>query len=203
MLPGEHNMIPHLPPITGQNYQVTAMDNDPIEPSPALPGANQNQGLGTEKDLATRTPDKEENWPTAWPWEKKRLMRKDRRESEKQTPSESTQVHNPWSDWRPNFEKPGAHRFTAKPDCREKNKYSNDSKITKLISINVKGGMQDLEGNDLSLWEFSWLLFSASPHTTHLSRSHKSSTCSCQPESFSPASPKCAVSTSHRPNCAP
>lgn len=78
-------------------------------------------------------------------------MRKDRRESKKQTPSESTQVHNPWSDWRPNFEKPGAHRFTAKPDCWEKNKYSNASKIAKLISINVKGGMQDLEGNDLSL----------------------------------------------------
>ena len=35
-------------------------------------------------------------------------------------PPESTPVHNLWSDWGLKFEKPGARRFTAKPDCWRK-----------------------------------------------------------------------------------
>lgn len=92
-------------------------------------------------------------------------MRKDRCESKKQTLSESTQVHNPWSGWGANFEKPGGHRFTAKPDYWEKNKYSNDSKIIKLISTSVRGETQDLEGNDMSLCENFPVFSSLSPST--------------------------------------
>ena len=47
-------------------------------------------------------------------------MKKDRCDSMKQNPPESTQVHNLWSDWGLKFEKPGTRRFTAKPDCWRK-----------------------------------------------------------------------------------
>ena len=51
---------------------------------------------------------------------KMRLMKKDRCESTKQNPPESTQVHNLWPDWGLQSEKLGVHRFTAKPDCWRK-----------------------------------------------------------------------------------
>lgn len=47
-------------------------------------------------------------------------MRKDRHKSKMQTSPKSTEVHSLRSDWGPKLEKPGAHRFTAKPDSWEK-----------------------------------------------------------------------------------
>lgn len=176
------------------------MDKDPDDPTPALTGANQNQGLVTERYLATRTPEKEENWSTVGPWGKKKLMKKDRCESKKQTLSESTQVHNPWSGWGANFEKPGGHRFTAKPDYWEKNKYSNDSKIIKLISTNVRGETQDLEGNDMSLCEN--FLLCLPPHYSSVQVPQEFHLLLLAWELLL-SRPKCAVSTFHWPSCAP
>lgn len=63
--------------------------------------------------------EKEKSWPKSQTVGKMRLMRKDRLKSKMQTSPESTQVHNLRSDWGPKLEKPGAHRFTANPECWE------------------------------------------------------------------------------------